>query len=164
MTAQHVVSEDEQNAIKQAEAQYAGLLHVLRQMKGEIHVCVDCAQDDKVHDWSLPCDHKPDWNQMVLGVSRRSPWVPYNNKRGEYNRPIDAGTDEFQILLAWGGPGVQIIAETGHGDEYPKIGEARLEYSCWDRPWTEWKGADRALLREISNSILGFGPGVKFTQ
>ena len=162
MTTQNHTSEDEQDAIRQAKAQYEGLLHILRHMKGEVHVCHDCVQNEEVEDWTLPCPHRPDWNQTVLGVARRSPWVPYHGKGKEYNAPIDAGTDEFQIVLAWGGPGVQLIAETGSGEEYPHIDEVRLEYSCWSVRWTEWRDGDRALLREIANSILGFGVGQGF--
>lgn len=44
-------------------------------------------------------------------------------------------SDEYRILLCWGGPAVQLIGDLNQDCE-PLT--ARLEYQDWDIPWTEY--------------------------
>ena len=50
--------------------------------------------------------------------------------------------DRFELLLAWGGPGVRIVGELDDGEPVA----ARLEVQDWFKPWTEYHDADSDTL------------------
>lgn len=117
----------------------------------EYRALCDMLQQHRDHE-----QPKPDWFSVPLGLARRSPWVEYNRDRRDYDKPIDAGTEEFEITLATGGPGIRIVATPGGPGEYPQITDASLEYSHWGVPWTKYHHADISVLCEIANIILDF--------
>jgi len=65
--------------------------------------------------------------ELPLEVTVRSGW----RRPGE-----DAGTpEEYQILLATGGPAVRIVGDLNH---YGEPTTAVLEYADWGTPWTTY--------------------------
>jgi len=78
-----------------------------------------------------------------LSVDVRSDWVA----PGE-----DMTAGEFRIVLCTGGPAVQIRGEM---DQYGNPCRAWLEYQDWGTPWTQWYGAEQAVLVRYASHFLG---------
>ncbi len=68
-------------------------------------------------------------HENALSVEVRDGWYDISNLE-EPRKPR-----EFSILLCTGGPAVRI---TGELDEYGQPKSARLEFSDWGTPWTEY--------------------------
>ena len=101
-------------------------------LQSEADFCAD------VEDAMLQIQEDP------LSVQVRSGWV-------DPGTPMEA--EEFEILLATGGPAVRIRGEL---DEHGEPCTARMEWQDWGTPWTPWNGADEAvLLRYASNFYFG---------
>lgn len=84
----------------------------------------------------------------ALSVEVRSGW----HSPGKSSSP-----EEFQILLATGGPAVRIVGEL---DQYGEPCRAWLEVQDWFTPWTEYHGenADQGTLLRYA-SCFYFGEG-----
>jgi hypothetical protein len=85
------------------------------------------------------CTDRDDAEQRIhedaLSVEMRSGWA---TSREEMNQP-----EEFKILLATGGPAVQIRGELDD-DGVPR--RAWLEVQDWGTPWTHYSAADSDTL------------------
>lgn len=69
----------------------------------------------------------------ALSVRVRSGWV---------DAVTDFEAEEFEILLATGGPAVRIVGELDRGEP----SRARLEVQDWGTPWTQYFPADSDTL------------------
>ena len=83
------------------------------------------------------CESEEEARQRIeedaLSVEVRSGWA-------SLGEPLTA--DEFCILLCTGGPAARIRGELSGGEPH----RAWLEYQDWGTPWTEFVGADQAVL------------------
>ena len=59
--------------------------------------------------------------------------------------------EEFCILLCTGGPAVRIVGEL---DQYGEPGRAWMEYQDWGTPWTQYHGADSAVLVQYASNFI----------
>lgn len=66
--------------------------------------------------------------ESPLSVEYRSGWV-------NVGQATEFSASEYQILLTTGGPALRIIGEL---DQYGEPETARLEWSDWGTPWTEF--------------------------
>ena len=72
--------------------------------------------------------------ESILSLEVRSRW----HSPGAGAKPGD-----YQILLTWGGPALQIIGEL---TEHAEPCSFRLRYQHWGTPWTEYLDADADAL------------------
>lgn len=77
-----------------------------------------------------------------LSVEVRSDW-------GSPGEPLEPC--EYRILLSTGGPATQI---TGDLDEHGEPRTARLQVQDWFQPWTEYLGADAAVLLTYAREFI----------
>ena len=80
-------------------------------------------------------------SEDALSVEVRSGWTTVGH-------PLEA--EEFRILLATGGPAVQIRGELGSGNEPNR---AWLEVQDWGKPWTQYFDADSDVLLTYSQQF-----------
>jgi hypothetical protein len=74
----------------------------------------------------------------ALSVEVRSGWTPCGDT---------LTAEEFCILIATGGPAVRIRGEL---DEYLEPRRAWLEVQNWGTPWTQYFGAEQAVLLDYA--------------
>jgi hypothetical protein len=72
--------------------------------------------------------------EAPLSVEVRSGWTLIGQ---------EAETEEFRLLLTFGGPALRIVGDINGG--YPE--RCRLEHQDWGTPWTEHMDADRDALQ-----------------
>lgn len=85
--------------------------------------------------------------QDPLSVQVRSGWHSLGEDPG--------APDEFEILLATGGPAVRIIGEL---NQYGDPTHARLQTQNWFTPWTDYVAAERDVLLTYC-AVFYFGGG-----
>lgn len=86
----------------------------------------------------------------ALSVEMRGAWYGYGTEPADAAKPV-----EFKILLATGGPAVQIRGEL---NEHGEPGRAWLEVQDWGKPWTQYFKADRDTLLTYARCFY-FGEG-----
>ena len=107
----------------------------------------DDGQDTDEPDEKTREEAREEIEQDPLSVQVRSGW---------YGPGEDPGApEEFEILLATGGPAVRIIGEL---DQYGQPTRARLQSQDWGTPWTDYLGADRDVLLAYCG-VFYFGEG-----
>lgn len=77
-----------------------------------------------------------------LSLEVRSGWVSLGD-------PMEA--EEFNILLCTGGPAVRIRGEL---DQYKQPRRAWLEVQDWFTPWTQYFGAEQAVLLTYASQFF----------
>ena len=110
-------------------------------------------KDDNGEDTDEPDDQtreeaRKEIEQDPLSVQVRSGWYSPGEEPGS--------PEEFEILLATGGPAVRIIGEL---DQYGQPTRARLQSQGWGTPWTDYLGADMATLLTYCG-VFYFGEGL----
>jgi hypothetical protein len=86
----------------------------------------------------------------ALSVEMRGDWYIYNTEPVDAAKPV-----EFRILIATGGPAVQIRGEL---DEHGEPDRAWLEVQDWGKPWTQYFPADPDTLLAYARCFY-FGEG-----
>jgi hypothetical protein len=96
-----------------------------------------------------PCESREDAEQRIqedpLSLEVRSGWTTPNE-------PLVP--EEFDILLATGGPAVRIVGELNQGQP----DRAWLEVQDWFTPWTQYFGASQDVLLTYAQQFY-FGEG-----
>jgi hypothetical protein len=86
----------------------------------------------------------------ALSVEMRGAWYTYDTEPSDVAKPV-----EFKILLATGGPAVQIRGELDdHGEPY----RAWLEVQDWGTPWTRYFDISQDTLLAYARCFY-FGEG-----
>src|SRR5690606_27267479 len=127
-----------EQAHEQAKVNLKIIVELLRRLHKALDAGDEAAEDAAREEiWGLP-----------LEVTVRSGW----QRPGEAVDP-----EEYQILLATGGPAVRI---TGALDLWGEPATAVLQYQHWGIPWTEYPADDeeaQALLEFARQFYYGYG-------
>lgn len=94
------------------------------------------------------CSNREDAERMIqedaLSVEVRSGWVSLGDSDG-------MTPEDFQILLATGGPAVRIMGEL---DDHGEPHRAWLEVQDWYKPWTQYFGIEQDTLLAYARCFL----------